>query len=231
MTKSDIAKQEALVKGDTTNTEIMKDETEDMTGGNIDNGVAIKTDVKKTKKKGKVKLDVQKKILAWMGQELQVDRLDVKKQEVAEGCGFQYAGTHSFFYAWQDLEKNKAWIAKAPSAKGCFRLTETGRDNIPMDVVLVSAKKDNAGKQEFFKATLIKQCKEAKKDKVDIMFDILKDGEHHPLQEFIDKTGYANLKSKGLGYPLSHMENKMKIVEKSDKMYWFTDKCFPEGRP
>jgi len=193
--------------------------------------VKVEVDGEKPKKEPVVKVEVQNKILAWMGQEIQVDRVDLKKQEVAEGCGFQKAGTKSFHYAWRDLQQNKQWIAKSPSEKGSFRLTEAGRDNMPTDVVLVSAKKDNAGKQEFFKAALLKQCKEAKQDKLDIIFDILKDGKLHSLDEFTKATGYANYKSKGLGYPLSHMEKKMKILEKIEKMYQFTDKCFPEGRP
>jgi hypothetical protein len=79
---------------------------------------------------------------------------------------------------------------------------------------------------------LLKQCKEAQSDKCASLFEILADGQPHSLEEFIAATGYANLKSKGLGYPLTHMIKKMKIVEKTDdKFYRFTDKCFPEGRP
>ncbi|CAB9503170.1 expressed unknown protein [Seminavis robusta] len=183
------------------------------------------------KKKPKIRVDVQDKILAYFGQQLQTDRKDVPKEEVAQECGFAKSGSHGFFYAWQDLLKNKGWIARS-SEKGCFRLTDQGKDNIPEGVVLVSARKDNAGMLEFFKTCLLKQCKKAKSDKVDIMFDILKDGKPHSLEEFTNATGYANLKSAGLGYPFSHMEKKMKVLEKNaDKMYQLTDKCFPDGRP
>jgi hypothetical protein len=57
-------------------------------------------------------LDVQDKILVYMGQELQTDRLDMTKQECAEGIGYSKAGTYPLFYAWQDLEKKKGWIVK-----------------------------------------------------------------------------------------------------------------------
>ena len=194
---------------------------------------ATKTKAVEKPKKSKVKPELQDKILAYMGQELQVnDRPEVTKQEVAEGCGYSKAGVHNFFYSWQDMQKEKKWIEKS-SAKGCFRLTQLGRDNIPQGVILVAKRHDNAGKQDYYLKALCKQCKEAKEDKSSIMFDILKDGEWHNLDEFTAATGYKNLKSKGLGYAFTHMEKKMKILEKNSetKQYRFTDKCFPDGRP
>lgn len=182
------------------------------------------------KKAFKIRRDVQEKIMAYMGQELQTDRKNMSKQEVAQGCGYAKAGAHSFHYSWRDLEKNRKWVAK--SGKGVFCLTDVGKDHIPSGIVLVSKKQDNKGKQEAFLKTLLKQCQEAKKDKMEIVFDILCDGMPHTLEEFTLATGYANLKSKGLGYPFSHMEKKMKILEKPAKeVFQFTDKCFPEGRP
>jgi hypothetical protein len=186
---------------------------------------------RKSNTKGKVRVEVQQKIMAYLGQELQVDRKHVSKQEVAEGCGFKKAGTHAFFYAWQDLERTKMWVCKSTSGKALVCLTSAGKDNIPTGVI-VAAPLDNAGKQQFLKQSLLKGCNEAKAEKVDIIFDIFKDGKPHPLDEFTAATGYANMKSKGLGYPFSYMEKKMKIVEKcGDKMFQFTDKCFPDGRP
>jgi hypothetical protein len=181
------------------------------------------------KTKGKVRAEVQEKILAYLGQELQVDRKDVTKQEVAEACEFKKAGSHGFFYAWQDLERTKQWVGKSSAGKGLVCLTDAGRDNIPTGVIL-AVPLDNAGKQQFFKEALLKSCDGAIAAKLDIIFGILEDGKKHHLDEFTKATGYANLKSKGLGYPLSHMEKKMKIVEKADGLYWFTDKCFPKGR-
>lgn len=165
-----------------------------------------------------------------MGQELQIDRKDMGKQEVAEFVGFAKAGAHGFHYAWRDLELNKKYITK--SGKGLFRLTELGKDSIPKGIIIVPKRQDNAGKQEFFLNALVKQCKEAKLEKATLMFDILSDGKSHSLEEFTKATGYANLKSKGLGYAFTHMEKKMKILEKTGSgEYRFTDKAFPEGRP
>ena len=193
---------------------------------------AVKSTDEKPPKPGKdkkVKPELQKKILAYFGQELQSDRKTMTKQEVAEGCGFAKAGAHSFFYSWQDMEKNKHWLAKSGKE---FYLTELGKTNIPEGIVLISKKQDNPSKQESFLKILLKQCKEAKPDKSKIIFDILSDGDWHGLNEFTGATGYANLKSKGLGYAFTHMEKKMKILEKNEsKEYRFTDKCFPEGRP
>jgi hypothetical protein len=177
-----------------------------------------------------IKPKIQEKILAYFGQELESDRTSVPKQEVAEGCGYTSAGAHPFFYSWQDLEKEKKWITKAPGKMFC--LTEEGKQHIPKGIVLVAKTKDNASKQQSFLKILLKQCNEAKAEKCDIVFRILSDGEWHGLDEFTNATGYANLKSKGLGYPFTHMEKKMKILEKNaNKEYRFTDKMFPEGRP
>jgi hypothetical protein len=155
--------------------------------------------------KGKAQVEVQQKILAYLGRELQVDRQYVTKQEVEDGCDFKKADSPPFSYAWQDLERTKEWVS---SGKGLVFLTD-------------------AGKQQFFKETLLKTCKEAKAVTVEIIFDIFKDGKPHHLDEFTAATGYANMRSKGLGYPLRHMQRKMKIVEKcGDKTYRFTDKCF-----
>lgn len=209
-----------------------KPDTVDSSSNNLDNesksGATSK--VKKASKNSKkVSKEVQEKILAYMGQELQTDRKDISKQEVAEGCGFARAGSHRFFYSWQDLERNQKFVVK--SGTNMFRLTDLGKDHIPKGLVLVSKKIDNSGKQKSFLKILKKQCKEAT-DKVDLIFDIMSDGQAHSVDEFTKATGYANLKSKGLGYPLSHMIKKMNIVEKlADNTYRFTDKCFPEGRP
>ena len=190
----------------------------------------IASGVKKAPNSKKVSKEVQDKILAYMGQELQTDRKDMSKQEVAEGCGFSRAGSHRFFYSWQDLERNQKFVAK--SGTNMFRLTELGKDHIPQGLVLgVSKKLDNVGKQKSFLKILKKQCKEAT-DKVDKLFDIMSDGQAHSVEEFAKATECKNLKTKSLGYPLSHMIKKMHIVEKlADNSYRFTDKCFPEGRP
>mmetsp|Transcript_10507 Transcript_10507/g.23543 ORF Transcript_10507/g.23543 Transcript_10507/m.23543 type:complete len:277 (-) Transcript_10507:243-1073(-) len=167
----------------------------------------VETEQKTTKKK-KFRSDVQDKILAFFGQELATDRTHVTKKEVAEGCGFASPGTHGFFYAWQDLEKEKKFVAK--DGKGpVFHLTDLGKKNIPKGVVLTAHKVDNAGKQEQFLKILVKQCHEAKADKMKLCFDILSDGKVHGIDEFTETTGYANLKSKGLGYAFTHMEKKM----------------------
>ena len=58
---------------------------------------------KKEKKitKSKVRKDIQDKIMAYMGQELQVnDRKDLTKNEVAQGCGYANGRVHKFFYTW-----------------------------------------------------------------------------------------------------------------------------------
>ena len=137
------------------------------------------------------------------------------------------------------LERNLKWIVKSnfkqEGVSRCFQLSEFGYDNIPKGIKLeVSKQRDNAGKLEFLMKSLLKQCNEAKPDKTQIFFDILKDGQYHELDEFLDATGYKNLKSKGLGYPFSHMEKKMKILERHPDhkiQYRLTDKCFPTGRP
>jgi len=179
----------------------------------------------------KISKEVQDKIMGYFGQELEADRTHVFKQEVAEGCGFTKAGSHRFFYSWQDLESNQHWITKS-DGKGLFRLTDVGKDNMPKGIVLVAKKKDNDGKQQSFLKMLLKQCKEAKSDKCSDLFKVFADGASHSLEELSAVTGYANLKSKGLGYPLTHMTKKMKILEKTgDNKYRFTENCFPEGRP
>jgi hypothetical protein len=189
-----------------------------------------KEDDKKKETHPKVRKSVQDKILAFMGQELQTDREEMTKQECAEGIGYLKEGTHRFFYSFRDLEQEKEFVVKTGGK--LYALTELGKANIPHGTVIVSARKDNAGKQEFFLKALLKQCKEAKPEKAASIFDILSDGQDHALDEFVAATGYANLKSKGLGYTFGHMEKKMKILEKTEgKMYRFTDKCFPEGRP
>ena len=144
-----------------------------------------KSDKKPPAKKAvKIRRDVQEKIMAYMGQELQTGRTDMSKQEVAEGCGFAKAGAHSFHYAWRDLEQNAKWLAK--SGKGVFRLTDIGKDHIPSGIILICKKQDNNGKQEAFRKTLLKQCKEAKDDKMVIVFDILSDGKPHSIVELGD---------------------------------------------
>lgn len=179
----------------------------------------------------KISKEVQDKIMTYFGQELEADRTNVSKQEVAEGSGFAKAGSHRFFYSWQDLQNNKHWITKS-GGKDSFCLTDVGKCSIPKGIVLVAKKKDNSGKQQSFLKMLLKQCKEAKSDKCADLFNVFADGEAHSEKELAAITGYANLKSKGLGYPLTHMMKKMKILEKTeDKKYRFTDKCFPEGRP
>lgn len=179
----------------------------------------------------KVKKEVQDKIMACFGEGLDLDILEVSKKDIAERLNTQ-PGSHGFFYAWQDLQKNKGYIQKLGRG-GKFSLTKVGKQNLPKGVVLGIAKiKTNDDKIDTLKKSLLKQCKEAVAAKVDIIFDILKDGKPHTLDEFTQATGYANLKSKGLGYPISFMTKDMKILEKVEKDTWqFTDKCFPQGRP
>ena len=184
------------------------------------------------KQRKKVSKEIQDKIIAVLGQELEYGRKEVPKEEVAGRCGFQRPGTHRFFYSLQDLMKQG--IVMKGTTKGCICLTDKGKDNIPQGVTL-PARVDNAAKQMFFADGVRKACNAANipGNKVDIIFDILKDGKPHSTDEIIEATGVKNMKTKSVGQVLTDiMEKKMSIIEKTDgKKYQFTDKCFPDGRP
>lgn len=183
----------------------------------------------------KVRKEVQDKILAAIAQAEQDDEeaaiTGVLKQDIVEASGYSKAGSHGFFYAWTDLAKYKKFVVKKTT--GRFGLTPLGRDHVPRGVVLLApTPKDNASKQASLLKRLVKQCKYAQPDKTNLMFEILKDGNWHSLDEFTEATGYANLKSRGLGDTFQHMIKKMRILEKNaNNEYRFNDKCFPEGHP
>ena len=165
------------------------------------------------------------KILAYLGDQLQtLDRTDIKKQELAEVCGYMKTGSHGFFYAYKDL------VDEGMIHRG--KLTDLGISSLPTDAVSFQKPKGNTEMQDHFFKLLRKGCKEGTDEKTKQIFEILSDGKDHELKEFTSATGYANLKSKGLGYNISYMEKKVKILEKTKPNTWrFTDKCFPDGRP
>lgn len=153
-----------------------------------------------------------------------LDRKVVPKKEIAEAIGYSAPGSHPFFYAYQALV-NDGMILRG-------ELTDLGFRSAPTESLVFAKPKTNEEKQESFFKLLRKRVNEGTDEKVNIIFEILSDGKTHELNEFTRATGYANLKSKGLGYNLTYMEKDMKILEKTAPNTWqFTDKCFPNGRP
>ena len=153
-----------------------------------------------------------------------LDRAVIQKQELAEACGYAKSGSHGFFYAYKELGQ-EGMISKG-------KLTDLGIRSVPKEVFSFAKRKDNKETQANFFKLLRKRCKEGTDEKVKIIFEILSDGKEHGLKKFTDATGYANLKSKGLGYNIACMEKEMGILEKKGPNRWeFTDKCFPDGRP
>jgi len=177
------------------------------------------------KKGGQRKVENKKKILAYLGEQLHtLNRTDIKKQELAEVCGYVRSGSHGFFYAYKDLT-DEGMIRKG-------KLTELGISSLPKDEISFAKPKDNTEMQAYLLKLLRKKCKEGTDEKTKMIFEILSDGKVHELKDFTNATGYANLKSKGLGYNISCMEKDMKILEKTKPNTWrFTNKCFPDGRP
>jgi hypothetical protein len=185
---------------------------------------ANKAETKKMKSE-KVKLD----ILAFLGGQLQtLDRRDIPKNEVAEACGYSAPGSHGFFYPLKELVAEGKIMRS--STKGCICLTDDGIISIPLHAV-APPRMDNAGRQAQLLKSLMK-CKQGVPDKMSVVFNIFIDGRPHGLDELTQETGYKNMSSQGLGYPISFMINTMKILKKVKADTWqFTDKCFPEGRP
>ena len=165
-------------------------------------------------------------ILAYMWFELgSLQRNKIPTEELASALGYAKPGVHAFFYARQEL-RQEGRITRDGS------LTDLGKESIPKENFSFVKPKTNSEMQKYYMQLLRKKVREGPDEKVQIIFNILSDGKPHALEEFTSKTGYANMKSKGLGYNLSAMEKQLKILEKTGaKSYRFTNKCFPEGRP
>ena len=166
-------------------------------------------------------------ILAYLGEQLQsLNRTDISKQELAEVCGYARTGSHGFSYAYSELKEEGKLHPKTG------KLTDCGIACIPKGLIAFAKPKDNTEMQQHLWKLLRKKCKEGTDEKTKAIFKILSDGKTHELKEFTDATGYANLKSKGLGYNFTCMEKAMKILEKPKPNAWrFTNACFPTGRP
>ena len=164
-----------------------------------------------------------------MAEELQtLDRKRIPQQELAEICGYAKPGSHGFFYAFSELKAENMIM----NEKGGAKLTESGLCSVPKEKIAFAKPKTNKEKQDYYFKLLRRKCTEGTPEKVKIIFELLSDGKPHKLEEFVEATGYRNLKSKGLGYNLTCMEKELKILKKLEKNSWvFTDKCFPEGRP
>ena len=157
-----------------------------------------------------------------------LNRKEVPRQEIAEACGYEKIGSHGFFYAFSELKAEGMLTVR----KNMGKLTELGIESAPNEEQSFAKPKTNKDTHELFYKLLRKKCKEGTDVKVRKIFDILCDGEPHPIKDFIKASGYTDKKSKGLGYNLTCMERDMKILERtSENKYQFTDKCFPKGRP
>jgi hypothetical protein len=183
----------------------------------------------KKRTKGRSRDEIKTEILGYMGSMQGLDNgEDIPKQDVAEACGFQNHGTHSFFYAWQELDKESK--LERSKKKGCGRLTEKGLQSIPEEAK-VGAPLDNKGKQDFFLDKLKRKVKETSPDKADIIFGLLRDGKPHSPAEILQELGIKSAKTKNYDYFICAMKKGGVAEETSEKMLRLTNKCFPEGRP
>ncbi|OEU09240.1 hypothetical protein FRACYDRAFT_248575 [Fragilariopsis cylindrus CCMP1102] len=195
---------------------------------------AIKAKSTQTKKKqiSKVKkgnpIDI---ILAKMAEMDQIGVTEVTEVILLQATGYARNDSTGYRSAIKELIKERGHIDKTSKDKKItYQLTTNGRKYLvdSGQIVVAPEPTNNDELHEHLKGMLSKMVK-APPQKLEAVFNKLKDGNWYSIKELLEVAGYAKADSTGYRRIISGMKT-LDILEKSKDTLRFNDNFFKFGR-
>jgi predicted transcriptional regulator len=162
------------------------------------------------------------KILRAMGEMHSLGMEDQSKQLVCLFSGYGHPNSSSFAAGMRLLRSQG--LIMGGSSKG-LRLTEKGVRAVPRDLV------PSATTEEAHRRWLeIVGSKTTNRDKLEQLWDILKDGNAHTVADLAEALGYGHVNSS----PFAALIRRLKdcgVATRTNGVVQLTDVAFPFGRP
>jgi hypothetical protein len=195
---------------------------------------AIKAKSTQTKKKqvSKVKKgSPTENILAKMAKMDQIGVAEVMEVILLQATGYTHHDSKGYRNAVKELIKERGYIGKtSKDKKTTYQLTENGRKFLvdSGQIVVAPEPTNNEELHEHLKGMLSKMVK-APPQKLEAVFNKLKDGNWYSIKELVKVAGYERTDSKGYRNIISGMKT-LDILEKSKDTLRFSDNFFKFGR-
>ena len=185
-----------------------------------------------TKKKATSMADTVKTILEKMASMEQIGMTEVNEQILLTETGYARNDSNGFRNATKNLIKELGYVERSTKNKiKTYTLTIKGRNHLLESglITVPEEPKSNEELHEQLKETLEKHFG-APKLKMEVIFEVLKDGNWHTTQDLLAASGYHRPDSTGYRKIMSGMK-KLDVLEKSGKKIRFNDNVFKFGRP
>ena len=195
---------------------------------------AIKAKSTQTKKKKVSKVNKGNPvdiILAKMAEMDQISVLEVKEEILLQATGYARHDSKGYRNAAKELIKERGYIVKTTkNKKTTYQLTEIGRKFLvdSEQIVVAPEPKNNDEIHEQLNGLLSKMVK-APPQKIEAVFNKLKDGNWHSIKDLVKVAGYERADSNGYRNIIAGMKT-LDMLEKSKSTLRFTDKVFKFGR-
>jgi hypothetical protein len=195
---------------------------------------AIKAKSTQTKKKKVSKVNKGNPvdiILAKMAEMDQISVLKVKEEILLQATGYARHDSNGYRNATKELIKERGYIVKTTKdKKTTYQLTEIGRKFLvdSEQIVVAPEPKNNDEIHEQLNGLLSKMVK-APPQKIEAVFNKLKDGNWHSIKDLVKVAGYERADSNGYRNIIAGMKT-LDMLEKSKSTLRFTDKVFKFGR-
>lgn len=166
-------------------------------------------------------------ILAKMGEMHQMGIMEVDESILLEATGYGRHDSKGYRSAVKKL-KDLGYVEKT---KTVYKLAESGIEYLLESGVIEIPEEPKTNEEHHAQllGTLGKLVA-APKGKLEAVFDLLKDGDWHMVDELLEASEYGRTDSKGFRNIISGL-GKLGLLEKEGKTRRFSDKAFKFGRP
>jgi len=155
----------------------------------------------------------------------QVGVFEVEEKEILLKTGYARTDSHGYRNAMKQLTKEMDHVRKN---KGKLGLTDQGLEfvqahGVKIKVAPVSMEEHQKQLLETLEAHI-----KAPADKINAFWQVLSDGQAHPVQELLQATGYARPDSNGYKQ-INKWFKTLELIENNGTMRQFTDKVYRFG--
>ena len=170
-------------------------------------------------------------ILAKMAEMDQIGVTEVMEVILLQATGYARNDSNGYRNAVKELIKERGYIDKTSKDKKItYQLTTNGRKFLvdSGQIVVAPEPTNNDELHEHLKGMLSKMVK-APPQKIEAVFNKLKNGNWYSVKELVEVCGYANSNTKSYRRIISGMK-ALDILEKSKHKLRFNDNFFKFGR-
>ena len=185
----------------------------------------IKGKVKTTIKCGSPMEEAQQKILDFLFDIHLMGVDSASEEEVLVQSGYSHIKSTGYSKVMKVLTKESCYVQKA---KGVVSLTDAGIKIMEIKSGGTKAPRTNKSIEDFYKKKIVKIGKKVPEEKLNVIWDLLRDRQAHSAASMLKAAGYKHPKSTGFCAIMKALKACQLLVEEGKSHWKFrVEKVFP----